>query len=126
MILMEILCYALVGAFLGMGLGILLGKGAVQAVCQTVSGIYFPLTVSQTHVTLSVLIKGMMAGTLSAVAAIATPRTGGDKVSTGDPGSEIRFGSADAAAGSPVGSDGWGFTRLGIHYFYHTPHRCRD
>ena len=73
MILMEILCYALVGAFLGMGLGILLGKGAVQAVCQTVSGIYFPLTVSQTHVTLSVLIKGMMAGTLSAVAASLLP-----------------------------------------------------
>lgn len=73
MILLEIACYALIGAVLGMGLGVILGKGAVQAVCQTVSGMYFPLIVSQTHVTLSVLIKGGLAGIVAAVAASLFP-----------------------------------------------------
>jgi len=58
----EVITYALVGSVLGMGLGILLGKGAVQVVCATVSDMYYTLTVSQTHITSFTLFKGGVTG----------------------------------------------------------------
>lgn len=58
----EVMAFALAGSILGMVLGVVFGKGAVQAVCATVSDMYYTLTVSQTHVTLSTLVKGAVTG----------------------------------------------------------------
>ncbi|MCG8637200.1 MAG: FtsX-like permease family protein [Desulfobacterales bacterium] len=69
----EILIYALAGSILGVGLGILLGKGAVHAVCSTVSDMYYTLTVSQTHIAPATLVKGVMTGLGAALASSFIP-----------------------------------------------------
>ncbi len=73
MVMLEIMVYALAGSFLGAGLGIVLGKGAVQAVSATVSDMYFVLTVSQTHVPPETLLKGILAGIAASFAASFLP-----------------------------------------------------
>ena len=65
--------YALVGSALGLGMGILLGKGAVQAVCATVSDMYFTLTVSQIQIQSATLVKGVVVGMGSALASSLAP-----------------------------------------------------
>ncbi len=72
-VMAEVMAFALVGSLLGLGLGILLGKGAVQAVCATVSEIYFTLTVTQTRIAPLTLFKGMGAGLLAAFVAALFP-----------------------------------------------------
>lgn len=72
-VMVEVMAYAFVGSFLGMCLGILLGKAAVLAVCSTVSDMYFALTVSKTHIAGATLLKGILAGITSAVAAAFFP-----------------------------------------------------
>ncbi len=72
-VLLEVMILCLVGSVLGILLGILLGTGAVKAVCRTVSDMYFVLTVSQTHITVPTLLKGLAAGILSSFAAAIFP-----------------------------------------------------
>ena len=69
----EVLVYALAGSALGVVLGILLGKGAVQAVVATVSDMYYTLTVSQTHIAPAILLKGAIVGILAAVGSSFMP-----------------------------------------------------
>jgi putative ABC transport system permease protein len=67
---------ALVGAFgaaLGLGLGILLGQGAVRMVTQTINDLYFVLNVRGIQIPTSSLIKGAIAGLLSSIIAAAAP-----------------------------------------------------
>lgn len=66
MIMGEILIFALIGSTAGILLGILLGTGTVQAVSQTVSTLYFHLTVVDFHLTPSIVFKGFWAGILAA------------------------------------------------------------
>jgi putative ABC transport system permease protein len=66
MIMGEILFFAMIGAALGVLLGILLGTGTVRAVSQTVSTLYFHLNVVDFHLTLSIVLKGFLAGILAA------------------------------------------------------------
>lgn len=73
MVILEVMMYALVGSVLGILLGILLGNGAVRIVCSTVSDMYFVLTVTQTHITTSTLLKGLAAGIFSSLAASVFP-----------------------------------------------------
>ena len=72
-VIAEVLVYALVGSALGLGMGILLGKGAVQVVCATVSDMYFTLTVSQTHILAATLVKGALVGIGAALASALAP-----------------------------------------------------
>ena len=65
-VMAEVMVYAVIGSVFGVLLGILLGKGAVQAVVATVSEMYFPLTVSQTHISGFTMAKGLLAGILAA------------------------------------------------------------
>lgn len=69
----EVLVYALAGSCLGVVLGIAMGKGAVQAVCATVSDMYYTLTVSQTHITAGTLIKGVATGLGAALVSSVVP-----------------------------------------------------
>ena len=68
-VMAEVALLALVGSLLGLILGILLGRGAVQAVCATVSEIYYPLTVTRTAIAPATLVKGLLAGILAALGA---------------------------------------------------------
>ncbi len=72
-VMTEVIVYALVGSALGLFMGILLGKGAVQAVCATVSDMYFTLTVSQTHILTATLIKGAVVGMGAALISSLSP-----------------------------------------------------
>ena len=71
--LIEVMIYALIGSALGIIMGILMGKGAVHIVCRTVSDMYFILTVTQVHITVSTLIKGLFAGIASSFIASLFP-----------------------------------------------------
>ncbi|MCG8553149.1 MAG: FtsX-like permease family protein [Desulfobacterales bacterium] len=69
----EVLVYALAGSALGAALGIVLGKGAVQAVTATVSDMYYTLTVSRTFISAGTLMKGTGIGILAALASSFMP-----------------------------------------------------
>ena len=72
-VMVEIALFALVGSLLGLGLGIIMGKGAVQAVCATVSEMYYTLTVTQTRIAGFTLAKGLIAGIGAAFIAALFP-----------------------------------------------------
>jgi putative ABC transport system permease protein len=61
------------GAALGLGLGILLGQGAVQMVTRTINDLYFVLSVRGVQVPISSLLKGGLAGVLASLIAAAVP-----------------------------------------------------
>lgn len=61
------------GAILGLGLGVLLGQGAVQMVTQTINDFYFVVNVRGIQVPASSLLKGGLAGFLASVFAAAAP-----------------------------------------------------
>lgn len=69
----EALIVGLVGAALGLVLGIAMGQGAVRAVTQTINDLYFVLTVRGIEVPLTSLAKGVLMGTVATMAAAALP-----------------------------------------------------
>ena len=62
-----------VGALLGIGLGILMGQGAVQMVTQTINDLFFVLNVRGIQVPLSSLVKGGALGVLATVFSALPP-----------------------------------------------------
>ena len=72
LVLLETAAASAVGTLLGLGLGWLLGQGAVRLVTQTINDLYFVLSVTQAPLTPSTVAKaavlGLGAGVLSAVA----------------------------------------------------------
>jgi putative ABC transport system permease protein len=73
MVLSEAAIVGTVGAVLGLGLGILLGQGAVRLVTQTINDLYFVLNVQGMQVSASSLIKGGVAGLAASLLAAAPP-----------------------------------------------------
>ncbi len=73
MVLGEAAWIGALGAALGLGLGILLGQGAVKMVTQTINDLYFVLSVRGAQVPVSSLVKGGMAGLLASLLAAAFP-----------------------------------------------------
>ena len=73
MVVSEALVVGSLGAALGLGLGILMGKGAVQAVSQTISDLYFVVTVQEIGIPISSLLKGALLGIVATVLAAAPP-----------------------------------------------------
>lgn len=69
----EALIVGIVGALLGIGLGILLGQGAVQMVTQTINDLYFVLTVRGVRIPAESLVKGALLGILATVLTAAPP-----------------------------------------------------
>src|SRR5512144_844973 len=73
MVLSEAALVGALGATLGLGLGILLGQGAVQMVTQTINDLYFVVNVRGIQIPVSSLLKGGLAGFLASVFAAAPP-----------------------------------------------------
>ena len=73
LVVSEALLVGILGAVLGLGLGILMGRGAVQAVTQTINDLYFVVTVQEIQIPASSLIKGALLGILATVFVAAPP-----------------------------------------------------
>ncbi|MEX1247573.1 MAG: FtsX-like permease family protein [Anaerolineales bacterium] len=62
LVLGEALLVGLVGSLLGLGLGVVMGRGAVDQVAQTINDVFFTLTVREVSLPASSLIKGGLLG----------------------------------------------------------------
>lgn len=73
LVLSEALVVGLLGSALGLVLGILLGRGAVDQVSQTVNDVFFTLTVREVSLPASSLVKGALLGMLATFFAALLP-----------------------------------------------------
>lgn len=73
MVLSEAALVGALGSMLGLGLGILLGQGAVQMVTQTINDLFFVVSVRGVQIPLSSLLKGGLGGLLASILAAAPP-----------------------------------------------------
>jgi putative ABC transport system permease protein len=73
MVLGEAALVGVIGSMLGIGLGILLGQGAVRLVTQTINDLYFVVTVRGIVIPPESLIKGALAGAAATVASALAP-----------------------------------------------------
>jgi putative ABC transport system permease protein len=62
-----------VGTILGLGLGVLMGRGAVNAVSQTVSDLYFRVNVQEVAIAPQTLLTGAVVGVLASLIAAFVP-----------------------------------------------------
>lgn len=69
----EALLVSLVGALAGVGLGVLLGRGLVGLVTQTINDLYFAVSVRAVAVSPLPLLKGFGLGVLATLVAAAVP-----------------------------------------------------
>ncbi len=73
MILLEALGVAVLGAILGIGLGWLLGRGAVGLTSQTINDLYYAVQVRQVELPLGSVFKGLLAGLGASALAAGIP-----------------------------------------------------
>ncbi|MBL8118059.1 MAG: ABC transporter permease, partial [Anaerolineae bacterium] len=73
LILGEALLLGIIGTVIGLGLGIIFGRGAVGLVSQTVSDLYFTVSVQSITVTSFTLLKGAVIGVAASIAAAFIP-----------------------------------------------------
>jgi putative ABC transport system permease protein len=73
MVLGEAALISLLGSALGLGLGVLLGRGLVVLVTQTINDLYFTVTVRGLSVDPAVLLKGLLLGVGATMLAAAVP-----------------------------------------------------
>lgn len=73
LVLGEALVVGILGSALGIGLGILLGQGAVRLVTQTINDLYFVVTIRGIVIPPESLVKGGLAGIAATVVSAAVP-----------------------------------------------------
>ena len=73
MILTEASYLGLIGTALGLVLGVLMGRGAVQAVTQTINDLFFVVAVRDADIPVWTLAKGALSGIGAALLAAAVP-----------------------------------------------------
>jgi putative ABC transport system permease protein len=73
LILGEALVLGLIGTTLGLGLGLIFGRGAVRLVSQTISDLYFTVNVQGVTVEPFTLVKGLAIGLFASVGAAVLP-----------------------------------------------------
>ena len=73
LVLVEAVAVGVLGSALGLGLGLILGQGAVRLVTQTINDLYFVVTVRGIVIPVESLIKGAVLGTLATVISAALP-----------------------------------------------------
>ena len=73
MILTEASYLGLIGTALGLALGVLMGRGAVQAVTQTINDLFFVAAVRDADIPVWTLAKGALSGIGAALLAAAVP-----------------------------------------------------
>ena len=69
----EALMIGTLGAIFGVGLGILMGQGAVRLVTQTINDLFFVVTVRGVQIPAASLVKGSLLGVGATVLAAAPP-----------------------------------------------------
>ena len=72
-ILLEAFLLGLVGAVLGLALGVIFGRGAVALVSQTISDLYFSVNVRGVSIPPLTLLKGALVGIAASLLAAALP-----------------------------------------------------
>ena len=73
LIVSESVVLALVGSLLGLGLGIVLGRGTVRLITQTINDFYFVVNVESITIPAATLVKGVLIGVAAAVVATLPP-----------------------------------------------------
>lgn len=73
LIILEALVIGVLATLLGVGLGILLGKGLLIYVTRTINDLYFLLTVNSLYITPLLIVKGIIIGVLATVVAVIKP-----------------------------------------------------
>ncbi|NDJ78204.1 MAG: FtsX-like permease family protein, partial [Chloroflexi bacterium] len=73
LILSEALILGIIGTGLGLGLGIIMGQGAVRLVAQTINDLYFRVSVQTVTIDPLVLLKGGAIGLTASVVAAIVP-----------------------------------------------------
>jgi putative ABC transport system permease protein len=73
LILGEAVLLALVGSLLGLGLGVLLGRGVVGLITQTINDFWFAVNVQGVSVPVASLVRGLAVGVGAALAAALVP-----------------------------------------------------
>jgi putative ABC transport system permease protein len=73
LVMVEALIVGLLGALMGMTLGVLLGQGAVRLVTQTINDLFFVVTVRGVQIPTSSLIKGGLLGVFATLLTAAPP-----------------------------------------------------
>ena len=73
LVLSEALVVGALGSLLGLGLGLVLGQGAVRLVTQTINDLYFAVTVRGVAIPAASLVKGAALGVAATVAATLLP-----------------------------------------------------
>jgi putative ABC transport system permease protein len=73
LILAEAAILGLIGAVLGLGLGVVLGRGMVQLVTQTINDLFFVVAVREIDIPLWTLVKGLVTGLAAALLGAAIP-----------------------------------------------------
>jgi len=73
LILAEALLLGALGTAVGLGLGVVLGQGAVKLVAQTINDLYFRVTVSRVTIAGGTLLKGALIGVAVSVLAALPP-----------------------------------------------------
>jgi putative ABC transport system permease protein len=73
LVLTEALVLSALGAVIGLGLGVILGRGLVGLVTQTINDLYFTLTVQSVSLSPLTLYKGLVAGLAAGLLAAFVP-----------------------------------------------------
>ncbi|RIK27734.1 MAG: hypothetical protein DCC55_39220, partial [Chloroflexi bacterium] len=73
LILAEAAILGLIGALFGLGLGIVLGRGMVQLVTQTINDLFFVVAVREVDIPFWTLVKGLVIGVAAALLGAAVP-----------------------------------------------------
>lgn len=73
LVLVEALAVGVLGSALGLGLGVILGQGAVRLVTQTINDLYFVVTVRGVVIAPESLVKGALIGVAATVISAALP-----------------------------------------------------
>lgn len=73
LVLAEAAALGVVGAVLGVGLGLLMGRGAVALVSRTINDLYFAVDVRNVDASPASLVRGALAGLAAALLAAALP-----------------------------------------------------
>ena len=95
LILAEAVVLSLIGAVIGLGVGVLLGRGMVRLVSQTINDFYFVVNVRDISIPTFTLVKGLIIGLGAALLASIAPALEASRTS---PQSSLRRSSIENAA----------------------------
>lgn len=73
LILVEAILLSLIGSLIGLAIGVILGRGMVQLVTQTINDLYFVVNVQSVTISPWSLIKGLLIGVSASIIASAIP-----------------------------------------------------